>query len=275
MFAAIVLGALVGSASAISSGCSTSGPASCSSGSDDKFTRALLSGQQNASCCTETPGGLLLQTQFWDYEPATGPDDSWTIHGLWGDNCDGTYEENCDPSRAYTNIGDLLDAQGASDTHDYMNTYWVNDPDDGSNEEFWEHEWATHGTCYSTLEPGCLPSGSKPKAEAVAFFETVVKLFKTLPTYKWLEDANITPGDSEYDWNDVEAALKKGGGVTPQVTCKSGNLNAISWYFNLKGSLIDGEFVPIDSPEKSSCSGSIKYPSKSSGNKNRKRYEAL
>ena len=34
-------------------------------------------------CCFNSPGGLLLQTQFWDYDPATGPSDSWTVHGLW------------------------------------------------------------------------------------------------------------------------------------------------------------------------------------------------
>jgi hypothetical protein len=30
----------------------------------------------------------------------------------------------------------------------------------------------------STLEPSCLPSGSPKGAEAVAFFQTVVKLFQ-------------------------------------------------------------------------------------------------
>lgn len=34
-------------------------------------------------CCFNAPGGALLQTQFWDTDPVTGPDDSWTIHGLW------------------------------------------------------------------------------------------------------------------------------------------------------------------------------------------------
>lgn len=34
-------------------------------------------------CCFNAPGGALLQTQFWDTNPASGPDDSWTIHGLW------------------------------------------------------------------------------------------------------------------------------------------------------------------------------------------------
>lgn len=34
-------------------------------------------------CCFNAPGGLLLQTQFWDTNPQTGPVNSWTIHGLW------------------------------------------------------------------------------------------------------------------------------------------------------------------------------------------------
>jgi len=29
-----------------------------------------------------------------------------------------------------------------------------------SNEAFWEHEWDTHGTCLSTLQPACIPPGS-------------------------------------------------------------------------------------------------------------------
>ena len=34
-------------------------------------------------CCFNAPGGQLLQTQFWDTNPSTGPTNSWTIHGLW------------------------------------------------------------------------------------------------------------------------------------------------------------------------------------------------
>jgi ribonuclease T2 len=33
-------------------------------------------------CCFNSPGGALLQTQFWDTSPPTGPDDSWTLHGM-------------------------------------------------------------------------------------------------------------------------------------------------------------------------------------------------
>lgn len=59
------------------------------------------------TCCTETFGGLVLATQFWDtytrYEEEGQllPKDSWTIHGLWPDFCNGSYTQYCDLSRQY------------------------------------------------------------------------------------------------------------------------------------------------------------------------------
>lgn len=47
------------------------------------------------SCCTETFGGLLLSTQFWstytglEEEGQLLPPNSWTLHGLWPDFCNG------------------------------------------------------------------------------------------------------------------------------------------------------------------------------------------
>ncbi|KAF8995674.1 ribonuclease T2-like protein [Cyathus striatus] len=242
---------LLGRDTLISSGCSTTGTASCHN--------TLLS-----------PGGLLLQTQFRDTDPPTGPTDSWTIHGI----CDTTFMENCDPSRAYTGISSLLSENGASDTLSFMDTHWVDI--NGNNEQFWEHEWSTHGTCMSTLEPSCLPSGSVRGAEAVAFFETVVKLFQTLPTFTWLSDAGITPSSSEtFTLSQLTSALKSASVSTPLYLCSFlgcyaltrlfiGALNQISWYFNLKGSVIDGTFVAVDAPESGSCpSSGIRYPPKS------------
>lgn len=132
------------------------------------------------TCCYESPGGLLQQVQFWDTDPVTGPTDSWTIHGLWPNNCDGTYSENCDSSRAYTNITQILKAAGATATLDYMQTYWLSD--DESDEAFWDHEWETHGTCMSTLATDCYPN-YQVGDEVVDFFDRTVALFQTLDTY--------------------------------------------------------------------------------------------
>jgi len=41
------------------------------------------------SCCVESPGGLLIQAQLYNWNPGLGPADSWTIHGLWPDFCNG------------------------------------------------------------------------------------------------------------------------------------------------------------------------------------------
>jgi ribonuclease T2 len=78
-------------------------------------------------------------------------------------SCDGTYVENCDPSRAHYNIRELLTEQGATSTLDYMQQFWLNA--DGTNEHFWNHEWATHGTCYSTIQPSCLQEGGPEGSE--------------------------------------------------------------------------------------------------------------
>ncbi|KAF8337430.1 ribonuclease T2-like protein [Cantharellus anzutake] len=204
--------------------CGTSGPASCHNTTI-----------QTNLCCFEAPGvRLLVQTQFWDTNPSTGPSNSWTIHGLWPGNCDLTYDTSCDPSRDYTDITGLLNNAGQQSLVSYMNTYWV--PNSGTPESFWEHEWSTHGTCYSTLRPQCI-TGYTTGEEAVIFFERAVGLFQTLPTYTWLANA-----------------------VNMITIPQNHALNQIYWYFNLKGSLIDGQFVPISAPRAGSCpSTGIKY----------------
>lgn len=67
----IALGSFAGSAVAAVSACAASAPLSCQS-----------SGSVQNTCCTEAQG-QVLQVQFWDSSPATGPANSWTIHGLW------------------------------------------------------------------------------------------------------------------------------------------------------------------------------------------------
>lgn len=155
---------------------SAGSPASCPSpGLSCQTTPANVD-----TCCFNTPGGQLLQTQFWDTSPPTGPSNSWTVHGLWPDHCDGTYDANCDASRAYTNISEIILAAGRQPLLDYMNVYWKDYQ--GDDETFWEHEWAKHGTCISTLKPDCY-TGYTPQQEVVDYFQKAVDLFKGLDTY--------------------------------------------------------------------------------------------
>lgn len=97
------------------------------------------------------------------------------------DNCDGTYEANCDPAREYTNIRQIISDAGATDLLSYMNTYWKDYQ--GDDESFWSHEWGKHGTCISTLETSCY-TNYVPKEEVVAYFQKAVDLFKGLPSYQ-------------------------------------------------------------------------------------------
>jgi ribonuclease T2 len=109
---------------------------------------------------------------------------SWTVHGLWPDNCDGTYEQYCDSSREYTGIRSILQAAGKTELLNYMNTYWKDY--EGDDESFWKHEWDKHGTCMNTFNPECY-SGYQSKEEMVDYFQITVDLFKTLDTYKvWI-----------------------------------------------------------------------------------------
>jgi hypothetical protein len=85
-----------------------------------------------------------------------------------------------------------------------------------------KHEWASHGTCYSTLKPGCLPRGSPRGTEAVLFFQQVVKLFKQLPTYDWLAQGGITPSQTRtHTLSEVLDALKEASGVRCMLSCST------------------------------------------------------
>ncbi|KAI7943461.1 hypothetical protein MJO28_010989 [Puccinia striiformis f. sp. tritici] len=194
------------------------------------------------ACCTNTPGGQLLLTQFWDSHPATGPTDSWTIHGLWPDNCDGTYEASCDSSRQYHNITQILQEGGGKEALTFMQKYWKDQH--GNDESFWQHEWAKHGTCISTLEPHCLGPEYKPQSEVVTFFNRTVSLFKSLPTHEWLKAAKIEPSSTTtYTLDQLQAVAKEHTGQEAVWNCRGHSLNEVWWHFNTIGKVADGEFV--------------------------------
>lgn len=147
-----------------------------------------------------------------------------------------------------------------------MSTYWKDYQ--GDDETFWEHEWAKHGTCISTLEPSCY-SSHKPTEEVVDYFQKAVDLFKTLPSYDWLAAAGIVPSSTAtYTTAQIQAAITaKRPGVTVTLGCSSSSLNEIWYHYDVRGSLQKGTFVAAN-PDgtKSTCpTTGIKYLPKSSG----------
>jgi ribonuclease T2 len=141
-----------------------------------------------------------------------------------------------------------------------MSTYWKDYQ--GDDETFWEHEWAKHGTCISTLEPSCY-GDHKATEEVVDYFQKAVDLFKGLPSYQWLAAAGIEPSTSKtYTFSAIQSALAVNRpGVQVTLGCKSGVLNEIWYHYDVRGSLQTGEFVASD-PDgtKSTCPQTgIKY----------------
>ncbi|KAL9095360.1 MAG: hypothetical protein Q9165_002231 [Trypethelium subeluteriae] len=226
--------------------CSTNSPLSCSNTTNVPGT-----------CCFES-GGQVLQTQFWDTNPASGPADSWTIHGLWPDFCDGTFPQYCDESRQYTNISCILESYGKTDLLSYMNTYWKDY--EGQDQTFWEHEWGKHGTCYSTLRPSCYTDYT-PQEEVADFFQQTVDLFKGLNTYEFLKNASIVPSTAKnYTNAEIMAALRAPRGVNATIECSDGQLDQVYYTFHVRGSIDGGTFVAAEPVgEGNGCPNSIQY----------------
>ena len=226
----------------------------CALQSPELSCSTLADPSKSDSCCVETFGGLVLQTQLWQtytgYE-STGqinPKDSWTIHGLWPDFCNGSYTQYCDLSRQYdplpspntttgtpsgtpvppwkgTPIREFLKPLGKLDLLAFMDKYWIaqNQP----NSDFWGHEFSKHATCFSSFDVECYGPQYKEHEEVADFFETVVAYYRTLPTWGWLRARDIKPSNATgYSLSSIQAALREGFGATPYISCSGPAYNA-------------------------------------------------
>lgn len=199
------------------------------------------------TCCTETFGGLVVQTQFWD--TYTGmenkgqllPQHHWTIHGLWPDFCNGSFTQYCDLNRQYDpnpspktqngkpngtevkpwngeSVDGFIKDWGRTDLLEFMNTFWI--AQEGSNEELWAHEFSKHGTCFSTFDIPCYGPKYQEHQELVDYFETVVNYYRRLPTYNWLAAEGIKPSNkTRYSLHKISSALEKHFGAKPYIGC--------------------------------------------------------
>ena len=207
------------------------------------------------SCCFESPGGIFLQTQFWDYSPPIGKDDEWTLHGLWPDNCDGSYEQFCDNSlNINRNVKAIIVGKfNDEELYDKMTRYWKNF--NGDDASLWQHEFNKHGTCVKTLRPSCYLN-PKDHQNVYDYYKITVSLYEQLPTYKFLTSEGIVPSETNvYTKQQIQDALDKNFGGN-QVKFKCDNRNALQevWYYHhLQGSILNEKFVEIPALHDSQC----------------------
>jgi ribonuclease T2 len=116
----------------------------------------------------------------------------------------------------------------------------------------------------STLIPACY-NHYKSQLELIHYYLTNYKLYRRLPTFRFLEGCKIVPTNATtYTLVDLERCLTNATGFMPHIGCSSnGYLNEIWYYFHLKGQVRNGAFEGTNSTFKSTCpAGGIKYPPK-------------
>lgn len=250
---------------------------SCSGVDENNYFSCSAPGSVSQDSCCYENFGVIMQTQFWDYnENAKSdktrkrdtPSNVFTIHGLWDDLCDESYHEFCRPELEFSDSDSLEDIIvnqfGRKDLYDVMTKYWVNTENsnvkNGGSESLWEHEYNKHGTCFNTLRPDCFSGTYKKHENAIAYFQKTVEVWEKLPTYLFLENAGITPSaEKPYSLSAIEAALEKAHGSKVYVGCRDGNLSEIWYYYHVKGNVLTGEYKPIDSLGKTHCPSEVWY----------------
>lgn len=108
------------------------------------------------------------------------------------------------------------------------------------------------------MDPECYGDSYQKNDDVVDYFHQALDLRSKYDLHAILSKASITPGGS-YSVSDIEDAIKESTGAAPKVTCSGGDIEEIWLYFHVKGK--DG-YVPTDSVDKSTCSGSVNYPKK-------------
>ncbi|KAJ3329313.1 ribonuclease T2-like [Blyttiomyces sp. JEL0837] len=126
----------------------------------------------------------------------TAPTNQWTIHGLWPDNCNGSYNTSalgCDPKRIYTDVQTRLQTYNPTFLPEISKT-WI--AANGDTNWFWSHEWTKHATCFSPVDTSCYPVGTRKDQDIVDFFGATLSLAKSYNAFNILMGAKIVPSDT-------------------------------------------------------------------------------
>lgn len=195
---------------------------------------------------------------------------AFTIHGLWNDRCDGTWDQYCDPllevSNEKDNITDIIVNQfNNRKLYDLMSKYWINTLDSNvagdSSIELWEHEYNKHGTCMNTIKPQCF-THYKTFQSAVEFWTKTTEIWDGLNTYEFLSRVGVVPTvKHQYNKDDIKFGLSASVGFKDvHIGCtEDGVLNEVWYYFHTKGNVLTGQYKHIDALGSDTCPEKIWY----------------
>lgn len=203
-----------------------------------------------------------------DGEDSVNASEVFTVHGLWSDLCNGSYKTFC---RKNLNIPESANLTGLiSETFDRpdmleaMLKYWTNSTGSDVKKDsisLWRHEYNKHGTCFNTLQPKCFAGSYTKHQAAMAYFQKTLEVWNELPTYKFLLQAGITPSlEMPYALSDIEQALKVAHqNKKVRVGCTKGAIDEVWYYYQIRGSALDGDYVATDSVADSDCPSYVWY----------------
>ncbi|KAI8817581.1 ribonuclease T2-like protein [Fimicolochytrium jonesii] len=229
-------------------------------------TNSTSTGLPYSGCCVPDQG-LLVFAQNWTMGYCQSgatcanetlnslPKNEFTIHGLWPDYCDGTYNTSplgCDPARAYHDVSERIAANTVEKGFvEKLKKVWKGA--DGSYEWMWSHEWTKHGTCMSTINPTCFSKevqAANSSADVLTYFHTTYKLRERYEMGKILRKKNIVPSATKpYKFADFQAAIEADTGYPGTLQCVKVNgtayLSEVWLFLNARPNLKFVSQIPV------------------------------
>lgn len=155
-------------------------------------------------------------------------------------------------------MSDLLTRFGRHDLLSYMKGYWPSS--NGPSDTLWAHEYAKHGTCFSTFDKECYPAWT-PGVDAVDYFAAAVRAHKMHPVYDILASSGVVPSNStRYSLDALHGAFRAQLGAVPFFGCtkdENGDKTILSevWvYAHVLGTPQYGSYKAVDTTYPSTCS---------------------
>jgi len=198
---------------------------------------AIIEGVQKQNVTVEKRSSNSFDFFVLDLQWVPTLTSSFTIHGLWPENSDGSYPEDCSGASEFS-------TSAISDLETELNSVWPSDSE--TNSKFWESEWNEHGTCSGIA--------------IHQYFQDAITLQQTFNVKSALNSAGITPGHS-YTATAVKNAVKNYIDIdaTPVLHCStsSDTLEEIGLCISTTLDIIN---CPSSLGDYFTCPSTVSYP---------------